>query len=90
MWNASEKVVMKSAISNQRLIIRNHKIREFKTIVHYRSGWVSRKHAAFAPASQKRLDSRLRSPRPSVEEPCPLSLPYGLLDTQPDPFIHSL
>jgi len=51
----------------------------------YGSGWVSRRHAAFAPASQKRLDSRLRSPFPSVEEPCPLSLPYGLLDTQPDP-----
>ena len=34
---------------------------------------------------KKRLDSRLRSPLPSVEEPCPLSLPYGLLNTQPDP-----
>jgi len=51
----------------------------------YGSGWVSRRHAAFAPASQKRFDSRLRSPLPSVEEPCPLSLPYGLLNTQPDP-----
>jgi len=38
-----------------------------------------RKRAAFAPASQKRLDSRLRSPLPFVEEPCPLSLPYGFL-----------
>ena len=40
----------------------------------YGSGWVPRKHAAFAPASQKRLGFRLRSPLPSVEEPCPLSL----------------
>jgi len=40
----------------------------------YGSGWVSRKHAAFAPARQKRLGFRLRSPLPSVEEPCPLSL----------------
>ena len=38
-----------------------------------------------ATNQQKRLDSRLRSPLPSVEEPCPLSLPYGLLDTQPEP-----
>ena len=41
------------------------------------SGFWVQKHAAFAPACQKRLDSRLRSPLPSVEEPCPLSLPYG-------------
>ncbi len=54
----------------------------------YGSGKVPRKHAAFAPASQKRLDSRLRSPLPSVEEPCPLSLPYGFLSTQPDPAHH--
>jgi hypothetical protein len=45
-----------------------------------------RRHVAFAPASQKRLDVRLRSPLPSVEEPCPLSLPYGLLTTQPELF----
>ncbi len=44
------------------------------------------KHAPFAPASQKRLDSRLRSPLPSVEEPCPLSLPYGFFTTLPEPF----
>jgi len=47
-----------------------------------------RKHAAFAPASQKRLDSRLRSPLPLVEEPCPLSLPYGFL--HPLPFAYAL
>jgi len=47
-----------------------------------------RKHAAFAPASQKRLDSRLRSPLPSVEEPCPLNLPYGFL--HPLPFAYAL
>jgi len=47
-----------------------------------------RKHAAFDPASQKRLDSRLRSPLPSVEEPCPLSLPYGFL--HPLPFAYAL
>jgi hypothetical protein len=35
---------------------------------------VLRKHAAFAPARQKLLGFRLRSPLPSVEEPCPLSL----------------
>jgi hypothetical protein len=45
---------------------------------------VVQKHAAFAPASQKRLDSRLRSPLPSGEEPCPLSLPYGFFTTQPE------
>jgi hypothetical protein len=50
------------------------------------SGWVSRKHAAFAPARQKRLGFRLRSPLPSVEEPCPLSLQTVFLDTQPDPY----
>jgi len=33
-----------------------------------------RKHAAFAPASQKRLGFRLRSPHLFGEEPCPLSL----------------
>jgi len=33
--------------------------------------------------SQKLLDSRLRSPLPLVEEPCPLSLPYGFLTTLP-------
>jgi len=42
---------------------------------------VVRKHAAFAPASQKRLGSRLRSPLPSVKEPCPLSLSHGFLTT---------
>jgi hypothetical protein len=36
--------------------------------------WVLRKHAGFAPARQSLLGFRLRSPRPSVEEPCPLSL----------------
>jgi hypothetical protein len=46
---------------------------------------VARKRAAFAPASQKRLGSRLRSPRPSVEEPCPLSLSHGFLTTLPSP-----
>jgi hypothetical protein len=49
-----------------------------------RSGWVLRKpyapaygfkkHASFAPARQKRLGFRLRSPLPSGEEPCPLRL----------------
>jgi len=38
------------------------------------SGGVVRRHAAFVPARQKRLGFRLRSPLPSVEEPCPLSL----------------
>jgi hypothetical protein len=33
-----------------------------------------RKHAGFAPARQSLLGFRLRSPLPSVEEPCPLSL----------------
>jgi len=33
-----------------------------------------RKHATFAPASQKRLGFRLRSPHLFGEEPCPLSL----------------
>ena len=33
-----------------------------------------RKHATFAPASQKRLGFRLRSPHLSGEEPCPLRL----------------
>jgi hypothetical protein len=33
-----------------------------------------RKHAAFAPASQKRLGFRLRSPHLFGEEPCPLRL----------------
>jgi hypothetical protein len=47
------------------------------------SGRVARKHAAFAPACQKRLGSRLRSPLPSVEEPCPLSLSHGFLTTPP-------
>jgi hypothetical protein len=42
-----------------------------------------RKHAVFDPASQKQLGSRLRSPRPSVEEPCPLSLSHGFLTTLP-------
>jgi hypothetical protein len=50
------------------------------------SGWVVQKHATFDPASQKQLDSRLRSPLPSVKEPCPLSLPYGFFTTQPEPF----
>jgi hypothetical protein len=49
------------------------------------SGRVVRQHAAFAPASQKRLGFRLRSPLPSVEEPCPLSLPHGFLTTLPSP-----
>jgi hypothetical protein len=31
------------------------------------------------------LDSRLRSPLPSDEEPCPLSLPYGFFTPQPEP-----
>ena len=35
--------------------------------------WVQ-KHTAFAPARQKLFGFRLRSPLPSVEEPCPLSL----------------
>jgi hypothetical protein len=52
----------------------------------YGSGWMALKHAAFAPASQKRLDSRLRSPLTSLEEPCPLSLPYGFFTTQHEPF----
>jgi hypothetical protein len=67
----------------------------------YGSGWVLRRHAAFAPASQKRLDSRLRSPLPfgGIAQPVPskarnllrssqrpLSLSYGLLDTQPEPY----
>jgi hypothetical protein len=47
------------------------------------SGLWIQKHAAFAPASQKRLDSRLRSPLPLVEEPCPLSLPYGFFTHKP-------
>jgi len=33
-----------------------------------------RKHATFAPASQKRLGFRLRSPHLFGEEPCPLRL----------------
>ncbi len=47
------------------------------------SGRVVRKHAAFVPARQKRLGSRLRSPLPSVEEPCLLSLSHGFLTTLP-------
>jgi len=47
-----------------------------------------RKHAAFDPASQKRLDSRLRSPHLFGSEPCPLSLPYGFL--HPLPFAYYL
>ncbi len=47
------------------------------------SGRVGRKHAAFAPASQKRLGSRLRSPLPTVKEPCPLSLSHGFRPTLP-------
>jgi len=35
-------------------------------------GWIFRKHASFAPASQSLLGFRLRSPL--SEEPCPLSL----------------
>jgi hypothetical protein len=42
------------------------------------SGGAVPKHAAFDPASQKRLGFRLRSPLPSVEEPCPLSLQTAL------------
>jgi len=42
--------------------------------LHYGSGWVSRKHAGFAPARQSLLGFRLRSPLHTVEEPCPLSL----------------
>ena len=38
------------------------------------SSRVIRRHAAFVPARQKRFGFRLRSPLPSVEEPCPLSL----------------
>jgi hypothetical protein len=49
-----------------------------------RSGWVFRKHAGFAPARQSLLGFRLRSPLPSVEEPCPLSLQTVFLNTQPD------
>jgi len=34
----------------------------------------SQKHAVFAPASQRQLGFRLRSPLNSGEEPCPLCL----------------
>ena len=49
----------------------------------YRSGWVHRKHADFAPARQSLLGFRLRSPllrRGTV--PTPPS--NGFLSTQPD------
>jgi hypothetical protein len=42
--------------------------------------WV-RKHTAFDPARQKLFGFRLRSPLPSVEEPCPLSLQTVFLPT---------
>jgi len=58
----------------------------FRDKKNYSSGRMVQKHAAFAPASQKQLDSRLRSPLHSVEEPCPLSLPYGFFTTQPELF----
>jgi len=38
------------------------------------SGQWSQKHAAFAPASQRQLGFRLRSPLHPGEEPCPLCL----------------
>ncbi|MBL7082310.1 MAG: hypothetical protein ISS41_01610 [Candidatus Aminicenantes bacterium] len=38
------------------------------------SGQQVQKHAAFAPARQKLLGFRLRSPLPQGEEPCPLCL----------------
>jgi len=38
------------------------------------SGQWSQKHAVFAPASQRQLGFRLRSPLHSGEEPCPLCL----------------
>ncbi len=38
------------------------------------SGFWIQKHTSFAPARQKRLGFRLRSPLPFGEEPCPLSL----------------
>jgi len=42
------------------------------------------KHVAFAPAIQKQLGSRLRSPL-FGEEPCPLSLSHGFFTIQPSP-----
>jgi hypothetical protein len=36
-----------------------------------------------ATNQQKLLDFRLRSPLPPVEEPCPLSLPYGFFTCWP-------
>jgi hypothetical protein len=47
------------------------------------SGQQVQKHAAFAPARQKLLDFRPRSPLPTVEEPCPLGLPYGFFTCWP-------
>jgi hypothetical protein len=44
-----------------------------------------RKHATFAPASQKRLGFRLRSPHLFGEEPCPLRLQTVF---SPLPFAH--
>jgi hypothetical protein len=60
------------------------KVKEILRKQIIRSGWVLRKHAGFAPARQSQLGFRLRSPRPSVEEPCPLSLQTVFLSTQPD------
>ncbi|MGB2843681.1 MAG: hypothetical protein WBC02_02370 [Candidatus Aminicenantaceae bacterium] len=47
------------------------------------SGQQVQKHAAFAPASQKLLDFRLRSPLHHGEEPCPLSLQTVFLTCWP-------
>jgi len=51
-----------------------NKIYPFTWDKSIRSGLQVQKHAAFAPTRQKLLGFRLRSPLPSVEEPCPLSL----------------
>jgi hypothetical protein len=47
------------------------------------SGFWIQKHASFAPARQKRLGFRLRSPLPSGEEPCPLRLQTVFLIQKP-------
>jgi len=49
------------------------------------SGYMVPKHVAFAPARQKQLGSRLRSPLLFGEEPCPLSLSHGFFTIQPSP-----